>query len=53
MGLAKPITASVKPATPIMGWINSINNDVTARCKASVTHMTMANIRSARAECPA
>lgn len=53
MGLAKPMTASVNPATPIMGWMNSINSDVTAKCKASVTHMTMAKSKSARAECPA
>jgi len=53
MGLAKPITASPKLATPIIGWINRSINDVTAKCTASDTHMTMAKSKSAMAECPA
>jgi len=43
IGLANPITASVKLATWIMGWIKRIISEVTAKCKASVAHIMTAN----------
>ncbi|MGZ7070491.1 MAG: hypothetical protein ACXVHN_06710, partial [Methanobacterium sp.] len=49
----KPITALGKVATPIIGWIKSNIKEVTAKCNASVTHITMAKIKRAMAAWPA
>jgi hypothetical protein len=53
IGLAKPITASLKLATPIIGCINNIIKEVTARCTVSVAHIIIAKINSAIAALPA
>jgi hypothetical protein len=52
IGLAKPITAASKLSTPIIGWINRIINDVTAKCNASVAHIITAKTNNAKAACP-
>lgn len=52
MGFAKPITALLKLSTPIMGWMKSMIKDVTARWRASVAHMIMANTSNAIAAWP-